>query len=278
MTMPVNLVLVRHGESEGNIANRRSRAGDDGAFTQQFSERHSSLWRLTTRGIAQAKSAGAWLRENLSRGEGVTVFDRYYVSEYVRALETAGHLGLPGAVWFRSAYLRERDWGQLDVMPDAVRRERFAEELARRERDGFFWAPPGGESMATLCLREDRILQTLHRECTDQDVGIVGHGEVMWAYRVLLERMTQPRYRALDASSDPRDHIHNCQILHYSRRDPATRKLASSYRWMRSVCPWDLTKSRNDWEPIERPRHTSEELLAEVETIPRLVDNPADPE
>jgi NAD+ kinase len=261
-----------------NVANQRSRDGDDSAFTPELSGRHSSLCRLTTRGIEQAKAAGDWLCANMGRGEDETIFDRYYVSEYVRAIETAGHLGLPDAAWFRSVYLRERDWGQLDVLPDAVRRERFAEELARRERDAFFWAPPGGESMATLCLRVDRVLQTLHRECSDMRVIIVCHGEVMWAFRVLLERMTQPQYRALDASQDPKDHIHNCQVLHYSRRDPLTRELTSSYQRMRSVCPWDPARSRNDWEPIERPRDTSEELLAEVETIPRLVDNPAKPE
>jgi len=278
MTMPINLVLVRHGESEGNVANRRSRKGDHGAFTAEFLRRHSSLWRLTTRGIEQAQAAGEWLRANLSRGDGRPLFDRHYVSEYVRALETAGHLALPGAVWFRTAYLRERDWGQLDVLSDIERRERFADELARRDRDGFFWAPPGGESMANLCLRTDRVLHTLHRECSDQDVNIVCHGEVMWSLRVQLERMTQPRYRELDGSSDAKDHIHNSSIIQYTRRHPESGVLTTRYEWMRSVCPWDPKRSRNEWEPIIRPRHTSGELLAEVEAIPRLVDNPAEPE
>lgn len=33
MPMPEELYLVRHGESEGSLVNRRSRAGDDSLFT-----------------------------------------------------------------------------------------------------------------------------------------------------------------------------------------------------------------------------------------------------
>lgn len=272
MSMPINLVLVRHGESEGNVANKRSRKGDHGAFTKEFLRRHSSLWRLTPRGVEQAETTGKWIRDNFGHGDDRALFDRYYVSEYVRALETAGHLAFPGAVWRREFYLRERDWGQLDVMSSEERRTHFAEELARRERDGFFWAPPGGESMATMCPRGDRVFDTLHRECSDQDIIIVCHGEVMWGIDVRLTRMTQARYRVLDASEDPKDHVHDCQVIQYTRRNPVTGELVRRFEWRRSVCPSDLSLSRNEWEPIVRPQCTNEDLLAEVEAIPRLVE------
>ena len=51
MPMPEDLYLVRHGESEGNLVNRRSRAGDDSLFTPEHVRRHSSEWHLTDRGI-----------------------------------------------------------------------------------------------------------------------------------------------------------------------------------------------------------------------------------
>jgi hypothetical protein len=47
MGMPANLVLVRHGESEGNIATALSKKGDNSMFTEAFLNRHSSTWRLT---------------------------------------------------------------------------------------------------------------------------------------------------------------------------------------------------------------------------------------
>ena len=91
MALPMDLVLVRHGQSEGNIAKRRSEAGDNSAFTPEFRKRHSSSLRLTGRGRSQAQMAGIWLRNEFPD------FDRYLVSEYLRAMETAAHLSLPGA-------------------------------------------------------------------------------------------------------------------------------------------------------------------------------------
>jgi hypothetical protein len=54
MTMPIDLVLVRHGESEGNAARRSSMDGDNSVFTEEFCSRHNSRlgasgWRLVER-------------------------------------------------------------------------------------------------------------------------------------------------------------------------------------------------------------------------------------
>src|SRR5437588_11845816 len=111
MTMPLDLVFVRHGESEGNVAFGHSHRGDVSHFTPGFLARHSSRWRLTERGVVQARTAGEWLRSHVG-----AAFDRHYVSDYLRALETAAHLALPDALWYREFYLRERDWGIFDLM------------------------------------------------------------------------------------------------------------------------------------------------------------------
>lgn len=269
MTMPIDLILVRHGQSEGNAANWRSRHDDHSAFTEEFRERHSSKWRLTDKGIEQARAAGQWLKEN-----DTLPFDRHYTSEYIRAMETAYHLGLPQASWYLEFYLRERDYGKLDVLPDDQRRQRFAEDLERRKIDGFFWVPPGGgESLAQLCLRTDRVLNTLHRECGDKRVIAVCHGDTIWSFRVRLERMTQSRFHELDKSADPLDRLHNCQIIHYTRRDPVSGKLSPYLNWLRSVCPWDLSLSSNGWQEIRRQRMSNEMLLQMVREYPRLVNH-----
>jgi hypothetical protein len=51
MTMPMDLVLVRHGESEGNVVYGLARQGDHALFTPEFLSRHSSRWRLTRLGV-----------------------------------------------------------------------------------------------------------------------------------------------------------------------------------------------------------------------------------
>ena len=132
MTLPIDLVLVRHGQSEGNLAKRRSEAGDHSAFTKEFRRRHSASFRLTIKGREQAQQAGEFLRKEFT-GEGIA-FDRYYTSDYLRAMETAGGLELPNASWYRDFYLTERDWGDLDHFPQSEREERFGDALRRRER------------------------------------------------------------------------------------------------------------------------------------------------
>lgn len=62
---PVDLVLVRHGESEGNLAQARSKAGVDSDWADEFAERHSSRYRLTDKGRKQAKVTGDYIRKNI---------------------------------------------------------------------------------------------------------------------------------------------------------------------------------------------------------------------
>jgi broad specificity phosphatase PhoE len=277
--MPIDLVLVRHGQSEGNrVYELNKEAKLEGKnivdiigkeIHSQLLGRHSSVWRLTDKGIWQARCAGKWLREN-----GFFTFDRAFVSEYLRAQETAGYLGLDNVMWYRDLNLRERDWGQLEnvAMLPPEEEKYYLPELRRLRRDGYFGAPPGGESMAHLSLRTGRVNDTLHRDCSNERVIMVCHGEVMMAYRVYNERMSQARFRVLDMSEDPFDIIHNAQILHYTRRNPQTDELAPHLMWFRSICPWDMNLSRNIWEEIKRPKFTNEELLAEAAAVPRLIN------
>jgi hypothetical protein len=74
--------------------------------------------------------AGKYIKEYI--GEK---FDRYYTSEYVRAMETAALLDLPGARWYTEIVLRERDKGPLDNTSIIERNEKWAEEMERRKRD-----------------------------------------------------------------------------------------------------------------------------------------------
>ena len=262
--LPINLVLVRHGESEGNIANRRSRLSDHSAFTTEFRKRHGSTWRLSDRGIEQAKAAGDWLKANhLNR------FDRYSVSTHLRALETAAYLDLPDAKWYSEYYLREREWGELESMPDHERQERFADVLAKRRADSFYWQPPGGESLAQASLRVDRNIETLCRENSEGSVVNVCHGEVITLFRVRIERI--PPHEFKDATKAPGEKINNCQILHYSRQDECGQIFPFMVR-RRSICPWDMTRSTNEWQPIVRRNYSNMDLMSIAESVQRMVN------
>lgn len=269
MTMPFDIVLVRHGQSEGNIAVKRSEKGDHSYFKDaKYVNRHNSDFRLTDLGINQAKSVGLWLREN-----GFANFDRYYVSQFVRARETAALLDLEDARWFVDINLRERDWRELDNLSDEDRRARFEDSYRQQKLNALYWCPPNGITLADLLIRLCIVICTLHRECEHFKVVMVCHGEVMWMLRYYLERMSQERFLELESSKNPLDRIHNCQIIHYTRRSlSGDGSLFNRFERVRSMCPWDTTKSRNEFEHIVRPNFTNEELLANVIKYPPIIE------
>jgi broad specificity phosphatase PhoE len=196
------LVLVRHGESEGNVAFNRSVAGDHSLYSGAFLERHSSYWRLTDRGREQAATTGVWMRAHMD-----TAFDGHVSSEYLRAMETAALLGLPDAQWRPEVVLRERDWGEYDLASQRERRIAHQAYEARRRRESIFWAPPGGESLAQVVQRADAALLFMNRRFAGGRVVIVCHGELMWAFRLRFERLTQLQYREMqDDPQVPRPH------------------------------------------------------------------------
>jgi len=268
MTMPLHFVLVRHGESEGNVIRRLSHQGDHSGFTEQVKSMHSSQYRLSLCGRDQARVAGKWIKENVS-----IPFHRLWVSEYIRALETAALIDLPKATWFKTPFLRERNAGDLDCLSEAEKREKFAHSMLLHENDSYFWQPPSGESMVDLALRLHRFLDTLHRGHAENCVLAVCHGEVMWGFRILLERLSQNSFNQLLRSTNPFDRIHNCQILHYTRQNPHQPADIRPYTsWVRSTCPGNPDLSLNQWVEIVRPSYSNEQLLLEVEAVPHILE------
>jgi len=264
---PVDLILVRHGESEDKLAGIASRLGDDSLW-DKLKNRHPSYYRLTSHGVDQAKVAGAWIKENI-----VTQFDRYYTSEYIRALETAAEMDFSHAKWATEIYLREQDEGVLTGQSDMERERHFAEEMARRKRDAFYFAPVGGESVARVASRIEMWLGELQRACAGMKVLAVVHRSIMQAVRIRLERMRQsdwPKFR-----EDPEYKVVHGQIVHYSRRNPETGEISSKMCWVRTINPDENGQKMivGDWKRIIRAASTKDELFALVLEHPRLVDN-----
>jgi broad specificity phosphatase PhoE len=165
--IPIDLILVRHGQSEGNLAQSKKKRGDASYYTEEFKKRHTSRYRLTRIGQEQARETGDWIRKNM-----YSTFDRYYCSDYVRARETGALLGFENAEWYSEFYLREQDMGGSD---EEKTKERESE---RRKLDNFYYAPPGGESIANCCLRVDIWLKNLEKSCSGFRILTVVHGNI----------------------------------------------------------------------------------------------------
>lgn len=83
MGMPLDLYVIRHGESEANVIISAGEQGDNSLYTQDNVTVPDRSWRLTATGRKQADCIGRWLVSQQP------LFDRYLVSPYVRTRETA---------------------------------------------------------------------------------------------------------------------------------------------------------------------------------------------
>jgi broad specificity phosphatase PhoE len=264
--MPKRLVLVRHGQSEGNLTHRLIEAGQKHLIPPEIMDIPRWQWRLTPKGRNQAKYAGAWIRSNIP-----VRFDRGFVSWYIRALETAGYLDISEILWRPSWYIRERDYGTFDAFPPDFNEEEYRRRDALRKVDRAFWSPEGGESIAQALHRVDRINFTLHRDCEQENVIAVMHGETMWALRIIYERLSPQEFQDLANSDDEANHIRNCQILEYTRIDPFTDNESTQFTWMRSICPWDPpTDLKVCWKPLVRQKLSTGNLLDLAEQYPTI--------
>ncbi|HEX5566472.1 MAG TPA: histidine phosphatase family protein [Streptomyces sp.] len=163
MTKPRRIVLLRHGESEGNV--------DDSVYERM----PDHALNLTERGVRQAEAAGERLR-SLFGDERVSA----YVSPYRRTHQTFRALRLdPTRVRVREEpRLREQDWGNWQDRED-VRRQK----AARDAYGHFFYRFAQGESGADVYDRVGAFLESLWRSFALPDhppnVLLVTHGLTM---------------------------------------------------------------------------------------------------
>lgn len=268
MSMPQDLVLIRHGQSEANVRQKASKRGDNSLFTDDLVTVPDNSWRLTELGANQAKTAGTYLQEKFSQG-----FDRYIVSPFMRTRETAANLQLPEATWEENRIIRERSWGEIDGLSVAEFERDYPNNALLKKKDPIYWAPPAGESLATVVEnRASNFLRGLSRDSSGARVLAVTHGEFITSTRMLIERWADEKFHEIE--EDPTQKIRNCLMVHYTRRNPETGKLADRFRWVKLAYPKGNEVVESDWSEFDSARRlTNEQLLNLVESQERrLVD------
>ena len=148
MGMPLDLYVIRHGESEANVIINAGEQGDNSLYTQDNVTVPDRSWRLTATGRKQADCIGRWLVAQQQ------LFDRYLVSPYVRTRETAATMALPKAKWEETRVLRERSWGEINTITQDDFRTNYARNWMFKRTDPLYWRPPAGEPTCrrTACI------------------------------------------------------------------------------------------------------------------------------
>ena len=171
----INLILVRHGQSQWNLENK---------FTG---------WKdipLTEKGIFEAKQAGQLIKKNK------IVFDKIFSSTLIRANKTA-EIAVREAEMFnlfnndeliytRDQSLNERDYGDLVGLNKAETAEKFGKDQVHIWRRSYDTPPPNGESLKNVV---DRVSPYFNNKIepllfNNKNILIVAHGNSLRAIMI----------------------------------------------------------------------------------------------
>lgn len=202
------LVLVRHGESEGNLQRTITQDVPDHAL------------HLTAKGREQALEAGRKLKTIIG-DESV----EFVTSPYVRAKETlfgiAQAWGGKEQISFKEdVYIREQDFGNFDK-PEARQLHKEKKMFGK-----FYYRFPEGESPADLYQRAGLFLESLYRRWETKYIDnlvIVSHELFIIVFMMRLFRWPVQDFYAFED-------LTNCEVIVLER--PAdTPKYSPTYTW-----------------------------------------------
>ncbi len=130
---PTTLILIRHGQSEGNV--------------QRCFGGHSPT-PLSDLGREQAEQTATWMAASTAQNGADDAPTHIYASDLRRTIETAEPIAdALGLKLQTTAGLRERSVGELDGKPFRVAKEERPELWKHLLGKDQHWSPPGGESV-----------------------------------------------------------------------------------------------------------------------------------
>ena len=185
---PIDLIIVRHGQSVGNVAAESAERAKLERIDVPVRDPDIELSEL---GHEQAAAVGAWL----SRLDESERPDIAWTSPYRRARQTL-QTALDGAgleVDIRvDERLRDRDMGITDMLTAAGIREKYPEEVERRNWIGkFYYRPPGGESWADVTQRVRGVLTDIRHLVGEGTVLITAHDVVNLLFCYVAEGLDE---------------------------------------------------------------------------------------
>ena len=170
----MNLILIRHGQSEWNALNQFTGWKDPG---------------LTSKGIEEAKNAGKIIN-NLKIN-----FDLVFTSALIRAQNTAEIILKEinqSLSTIKNQALNERNYGDLAGLNKDDARKRWGDEQVHIWRRSYDVPPPGGESLKDT---GERVLPFFIKEilphvCEGKNVLVAAHGNSLRSLIKFLDNIS----------------------------------------------------------------------------------------
>jgi broad specificity phosphatase PhoE len=181
----VRILLVRHGESYGNV---------DPTIHARMADHAIPLSDLGREQVRKAGHEVDRFYSGLFGSPDQRAPIRLWVSPYRRTRETADGLSETAGRWIQDrrehVLLCEQQFGLFDGIPDEELPARFPNEYEHYDRccrfEGKFWARmPLGESRFDVSLRVHQAFGTFHRDAEDhdiQDIIVICHGVTLRAF------------------------------------------------------------------------------------------------
>jgi len=206
--------LVRHGESEANVAAARAEA--DGAEVIDAGHRDADV-PLSPLGEEQSRALG---RELADRGVDDLPIE-LWVSPYRRAQQTIDIAldegGIRPPARRVDERLRDRQLGVLDLLTRRGVQQRHPDEERRRQWLGkYYHRPAGGESWADVMLRLRSVLADVDRLDRAERLLVAAHDAVVMLTVAVCLDLDEPALMAF-----AQDHTVANASLTRLRRDTA---------------------------------------------------------
>jgi probable phosphoglycerate mutase len=209
--MPVvsELILVRHGQSESNVAFPKADAA--GLLESGLTGRDADV-DLTDLGREQARAVGRWLAalpaERLPEVAVTSPYKRA-VETWRIAAETSGR-DLPAPV--TDDRLVDRLLGDLEMLTQRAIRQRFPDEHGRSQTAGeYLYRPPNGETFGDIAERLTSFLADLNRDHAGRRAVVVAHDSVVLMMRAVIEGLDWDGVAAVAAAG----HVRNASITRF---------------------------------------------------------------